>query len=110
MGKRTPVHMPPQKVEMYGFDEKDKSFTPVELKDGAIPVYIVGGGGMEFLVGEDAPPEEEGKPGDLYLNEKSGELYKKTEDGWGDPLVAVVTQDKYEQLEKRLDALEGAKK
>ena len=82
----------PRKVELFAYDQKSKQFNALELVEGGIPVRIVGGnagGGssMEFLSGSAAPIAEAGRDGDVYLNTSNGDLYKKEDDAWGDPIV-----------------------
>src|SRR5699024_5922339 len=38
--------------------------------------------GATWLVGEDEPGEDEGNIGDLYLENDTGNVYLKKEDGW----------------------------
>ena len=76
----------PDKKEMYYFNGEENSYMPLVNEDGTISVRIVGGGtggsSMEFIFGTNAPTEDMGADGDLYMNNSDGNLYKKEEDGW----------------------------
>src|SRR5699024_8766786 len=62
----------------------DKDGNPVEISvDNPLPVVgIAGGSGMRFLIGEGAPDETIGQPGDAYLDQSSGDLYKNQNGTW----------------------------
>src|SRR5699024_9372454 len=62
----------------------DKDGNPVEISvDNPLPVVgIAGGSGMRFLIGEGTPDETIGQPGDAYLDQSSGDLYKNQNGTW----------------------------
>lgn len=46
--------------------------------------------GATWHSGKGAPAADLGNEGDFYFNEETGDIYKKTADGWGNPIVNLT--------------------
>lgn len=95
-----------------------------------LPVKVVSGSGdggsnMRFLFGTSDPTSNDGQPGDVFLNTSSGDIFSNDNGNWnkqgnlkgprgsqGDPgpqgPPGFGTEEQYNDIIARLEALEGA--